>query len=108
MKPTLEQIKEAVEEFEMDYAYVGIRTQEEEFELGPMSHVSHIWDDGFDTGEELDGLSVTNATSSSVECHCNGYYFGDHVAIVCGDIAQYGEDIGELVIEDPVCVKIFC
>lgn len=39
--------------------------------------------------------------------HDHAYYFGENVAIICGDSYEYGEDAGEVVISDPVCVYIF-
>ena len=35
-------------------------------------------------------------------------YFGDHVALVCGNHCEIGEDEGELVIEDATVEYIFC
>jgi len=88
----IEKAREIVEEMELDskYGYIGIRVQEEPFELGEMDHVSHIWDNGDDTGVELDGICVCSLDRLGVN-----NYFGDHVAIICGNEAEYGEDDGE-------------
>lgn len=59
MKPSIEQIKQVAETFKGEYGIVAIRTQEESFDLGCINHVSHVWDDGDDTGIELDGISAT-------------------------------------------------
>lgn len=111
MKPTVAQIIEKAEEFAMDYEYVAVRTQEESFALGEIEHRSNVWVDGDETEEELDGLSATSVKSASVKMHASdhgaAYYFGENVAIVCGNECEYGEDEGELIIEDPVCVHIF-
>lgn len=86
-----------------DYEYVGIRVQDSiPFEMGEMSHVSNVWIDGDDTGEELPGVCVIDARLA----HLAVNYFGDHAAIVCGNHAEYGEDDGELIISDPVVVDI--
>lgn len=103
MKDLIESIHE---EYDWDYAYIGIRTQDEPFELGPFSHCSHVWDDGEDTGEELNGACATGIDSRMVEAHCSGYYCGAHCAIIAGNSVEYGEDEGELIIADPVVVRI--
>ena len=76
----------------------------------PMSHVSHRWDDNNDTGEELGGVCAI-----WVEIAQSGYdhkwlyeYYGDHVAIIAGHRYDYGEDPGEIIIEDPVVIEIIC
>ena len=98
-------IEEAIEELEMDYTYIGIRTQEEEFELGEIDHLSHIWDDGDDTGEELDGICAISVKADRWQKLVNAYY-GDHMAILVGNDADYGEDVGEIIIKDAEVVKI--
>lgn len=113
MKPSIEEIREAAERFAGEYAVVAIRTQEHPFELGFIGHLSHVWDDGDDTGEEIEGLSATTVKSKRIDMHScehsvdHGYYLGEHVAIVCGDDYDMGEDEGEVVIKDPVCVLVF-
>lgn len=85
-----------------DYAYIGIRVQEVPFELGTMDHCSHVWVDGDDTGEELNGVSVLlGAYADNAK-----QYFGNHVAIVAGDCAEYGEDDGEVIISDATVIEI--
>lgn len=105
MKITAEmmgQIQEVAEELFYDYEVIGVRVQEQPFELGEMSHTSHIWVDGEDTGEELNGVCAV------LYDRLNGahHYFGDHVAIVAGNSFSYGEDPGEVIIEDAVVVEI--
>lgn len=101
----IERIEERVEELGWDYDFIGIRTQEEEFELGTMDHVSHIWDDGEDTGEELNGVCAVSVKAYNwqklVDIYC-----GDHIAIIAGNSAEYGEDAGEIIIEDAEVVEI--
>ncbi len=90
-----------------DAAYVGIRTQEEPFELGALYHDSHIWVDGEDTGDELDGICCTSLASSSAQKHLDGnYYFGDHIALIIGSGYEWGEDEGEIILHDPQVVYI--
>lgn len=105
---TINEIKAIFEELEMDgeFAVYGIRTQEEEFEsVGePMTHVSHIWVDGDETDEELDGVCASMI--GGIAAHVNGYYYGGHCAIIGGDHYTYGEDDHEIIIRDPVVVRI--
>ena len=101
----IREIKSTVEKMnlDMDYEFIGIRVQEQAFELGSISHLSHVWDDGEDTGVELDGICVCRLNRLGRE-----QYFGDHAAIICGNEAEYGEDDGELVIRDAEVVKVIC
>ncbi len=91
-----------------DYCMVGIRCQEVSFELGEMDHVSHVWEDGEDTGEELTGVCVIEAGSArrvfSGMFACE--YPGDHVAIVASNYGYNGEDYGELVLENAEVIEI--
>lgn len=97
------EIKTYVESMELgwDYEYVGVRVQDVPFALGEVDHLSHVWDDGDDTGVELDGLCATKIDRLGHEM-----YYGDYVAIICGNEASYGEDDGEIIIQDPIVVKI--
>lgn len=85
------------------YEYVGLRVQEQEFELGKIDHVSHVWDGGEDTGVELDGICVCDMDHLGAN-----RYYGDHAAIICGYRASYGEDPGEIIIRNAEVVKIIC
>lgn len=107
MKLTDEMIKrarEVAEDLCYDYAKIGIRVQEVPFELGCMDHVSHIWIDGDDTGEELDGVCAQDI--NAIGTFANGCYFGDHVAVIAGNTYTYGQDEGEVIIEDAEVVEI--
>ena len=96
-------IKDAVASMDLEFAYeyIGVRVQEQPFELGEISHLSHVWVDGEDTGAELDGISVCDLDKLGLNC-----YMGQHAAIICGCNASYGEDVGEIIISDPVVVKV--
>ncbi len=106
-------IKELAETYLSEYGFVGIRTQEQPFELGDINHLSVVWEDGEETEEELDGISVTDIRSKYVAMHADnkkdgldGFYYGDHVAIIAGYSAEGGGDEGELIIKDAVVVEI--
>ena len=101
----IKNIKKVAEEMGLswDYEFVGVRVQEQDFELGTIEHLSHVWANGDDTGVELDGICVCSIDRLGVN-----NYFGDHVAIICGNEAEYGEDDGELIIRDAEVVKVIC
>lgn len=102
----IEQVKKIAEENDMDYECIAIRVQEVPFELGEMSHVSHRWDDGDDTGEELDGVCGTKVSSIKAANAITAYYYGEHLAVIAGNHYTYGEDDGEVVIEDAKVIAI--
>lgn len=101
-------LKDVAEELFYDYEVVAIRVQEPEFKLGELSHVSHVWDDGEDTGEELNGVCAIcsdyadKVFKSPFAC----VYPGKHVAIIAGNRYEGGEDYGEVIIADPVVVEV--
>lgn len=101
----IKNIKKVAEEMGLswDYEFVGVRVQEQDFELGTIEHLSHVWDNGDDTGVELDGICACKLDRLGVN-----QYYGDHVAIICGNDAEYGEDDGELIIRDAEVVKVIC
>ena len=101
----IENIKNIAEEMDLswDYEFVGVRVQEQGFELGAIEHLSHVWDNGDDTGVELDGICACKLDRLGVN-----QYFGDHVAIICGNEAECGEDDGEIIIRDAEVVKVIC
>lgn len=104
---------------ETEYAYIGIRTQEEPFELGPIDHKSRCWfgreDDVEDMDDmpELDGLSVTIYNPSmlhDMKGHVEGgcyYREGGHTAIIGFNDYSMGDDAGEAVAEDPEVLYVF-
>lgn len=108
---TINEIRKIAEKYEDEYEYVAIRTQEEPFEIGVIEHVSSLWDNGDETEVKLNGISGTMVKSEAVQMHCDkgyryGHYFGDHHAIICGNRAEYGDDVGEVVISDAVVVEV--
>lgn len=114
-KPTTQEIVAKAEELwgDVDHMYIGVRTQEQPFELGAVDHNSVVWDDGDETDEELDGISVTSIESPAVRMHASdgdawAGYFGEHVALIAYDEYETGYDDGEHVAEDAEVVYIFC
>ena len=106
MKLTAElkkQIKDIAEKYKYDYTTCMVRIQDVPFELGEMSHISHVWVDGTDTGDELDG--VCGISLDSID-YINTIYFGDHIALLSGTDYTYGEDVGEVIMADAVVLEI--
>lgn len=107
----LEVIAEAKEQ--CDYEYIGVRTQEEAFALGEISHCSSVWVDEEETDDMLDGICCTSIDSPAIVAHCDegvrsmyGKYYGGHSALIASNDADIGEDVGELILRDAVVVKI--
>lgn len=105
-KEQRDRIAAVAEEYDFDYACIAVRKQEEPFALGEIDHVSHIWDNGEDTGEELNGLCGIKVNALDDSARYNGYYFGRHIAVIAGNSYEYGEDAGEVIISDPVVISI--
>lgn len=102
-------IRDIAEKYLDEYNVVGIRTQDVPFELGAIYHNSLVWIDGEMTGEELPGICATEILRSPdrlLSMHINGTYYGNYVAIICGNSYSWGQDDGEIIIEDPVVVEI--
>lgn len=101
----MSQVKAIVDEHGWEYEKYAIRIQEVPFELGKIDHVSHVWVDGDETEDKLSGLccTMTNCMEQSVR---NGEYFGNYMAVIGGNSYEYGEDIGEIIISDPVVIAI--
>lgn len=96
-----------MEAFEEDYAYIGIRVQEETYGLkvgDKVIHNSRVWVDGEETEEELDGVS---ATMYSAMDHTDNEYMGRYILIL-GDnkMSGYGEDEGEIILSYPTVLAI--
>ena len=101
-KEVIDRLNQVADELFYDYEVIGIRIQEEPFQPGELEHRSHVWVDEEDTGEELNGVSVVRYDSIGQAQS----YFGDHAAIIVGNRYTYGEDPGEIVIEDPIVVEV--
>ncbi|MBR1708798.1 MAG: hypothetical protein IJ719_08225 [Clostridia bacterium] len=83
----------------------GLRQQEEPFELGSLDHLSHIWVDGDDTGEELDGICATCIDYDLIK---RTHLFADHVALIGGTRIASGEDEGEIILANAKVLYVFC
>lgn len=95
------EIEEYIDDNDLDleYGYIGIRVQDEEEKMGEtISHKSHVWDDGDDTGKELNGVSALLVGHTDTLSQ----YVGQHVYLIGSDEVEFGEDAGEVVMTDPV------
>lgn len=99
-------IKEIAEEHDYDYDCIGVRVQDVPFELGEISHCSSVWVDGEETDELLDGICVISVSELGRVYKSSSFYFGDHVAVIGGNINAYGEDDGEVILENAEVIEI--
>ena len=97
-------IVKRVDEIKDEYAYdyIGVRVQENEFTEGEILDNSFVWVDGKMTDEELDGTCAVKIDDAELAHQ----YFGDHVAIIAGNYAEYGVDLGELIIRDAEVLEV--
>ncbi len=107
VRKAIENAEIDMEAFEEDYAYIGIRVQEETFGLNvgdKVIHNSRVWVDGEETEEELDGVS---ATMYSAMDRTDNEYMGRYILIL-GDnkMSGYGEDEGEIILRYPTVLAI--
>ena len=95
----------------MEFGYYGIRTQELPFEaIGDwMTHQSRIWVDGEETDEELPGVCALDMRAYSTKdeaIEASRQYYGKYTAIIASDSMEYGEDLNEIILRDPVVIEI--
>ena len=108
----VEQLRAKAEKYVEQYNVVTIRTQTVPFALGEIKHCSNVWVDGDKTDEELDGISATDIKSWMIKAHSSEYtnesgcYWGNYQAIVCGNSYSWGDDDGEVIIDDAIIADI--
>lgn len=96
-----------------NYDYVGIRVQDNTFDMvvgSEVNHTSSVWDDGNETDLSLNGicaLSVENLISEGDKYDDKYTGYDGNVAIILGSArTEYGEDKNELVMYDAVVLVI--
>mgnify|MGYP000904177235 CR=1 FL=1 len=95
----------ALEKYGEDYEHIGVRIQENPEEVGSiMDHSSHVWDDGHDTGEELDGVCAIDATADYL-LGSRSSYLGRYILILGADYREHGYDDGEIIMDSPVVLE---
>ena len=106
---TINELRQMIDEndWDIEYSKFGIRIQEVPFELGDMDHNSHVWVDGEETEEELDGVCAIDIDSPEAESSLSGKgYFGNHIALIASDRYEYGQDLGEVILKDATVIYI--
>ena len=100
----INKIRQIAERYEDKYGVVAIRTQTVPFELGEIEHESSVWEDNIESDERLDGICATDISNKyGLVEH---FYEGNHQAIIVGDRYEYGNDLGEVIIKNPIVVEI--
>lgn len=108
---SMKSIREAIRKIDIDamedeYAYIGIRVQEEAYGLtvgDTVYHYSKVWVDGEETDEELDGVCAMSINLLDI---VEGFYFGKCVLVLGSNYAGYGVDPGEIVMRDAKVLAI--
>lgn len=102
-----EDMEKALKEIDIeDYDAIGLRRDDRKYEVGDEIPASKDWDDGQPTNNDLPGTSTFG-----LQTYDDGWIGGSkislmtyrhypHIYIVGGDIAEYGEDSGELVLSN--------
>jgi hypothetical protein len=106
------------DEIELD-SFIGVRAlTAEEPETGELWN-SHIWEDGENTGVELDGTSAIQMNPYETNLSENdALRAAEYVmvytdprnpryAVIIGDYATGGEDAGEVIIRNARILKVF-
>ena len=97
--------REALAKYGDQYEYIGVRVQHHPEEVGNiMTHLSHEWDDGHDTGEELNGISAIDATANYL-FNSRFSYLGRYILILGADYREHGYDDGEIIMDSPVVLE---
>ena len=95
------------------WTWYGVRCCDDDLARGDKVPASRVWDDGEPTDEMLAGASCLKVAHDGIgPAHILDHlarlssYVGDHVYLVGGHYASYGEDDGEIVIEDAVVIDV--
>lgn len=97
-----------IDALEEQFAYLGVRVQDETYGLSvgdKIVHSSSVWVDGVETAEELDGVCAT-MYNDGVYLTQNEY-FGKYVLLLGDNKAEYGEDDGEIIMYCPTVLAIW-
>ena len=97
----IKRAKEIADEQFYDFECIGVSVVIP-FELGNLDHTSKVWDNGEETDIDLDGVCIIGINDiENIKA-----YYGDHAAVVVGDMCEYGEYPGELVIKNAQVIEI--
>lgn len=109
----IERIKKRAEELAEEYEHVGIRTAEGP-PVGKYAR-SYVWEEGEPTDVMLEGISATSVLDPSwIAQHITrdkpslGYYPGERTMLIGSNrLHEYGEDVGEVVIDPEYIEEVF-
>jgi hypothetical protein len=107
-----ETVNKIAEKYIDEYEHIGIRIQEMPSEVGKeLTHNSHIWDDGNDTGEELDGVCALEWEQfNRLDMFALATGYAGPYVLILGTYSnvEYGNDPAEIIMRSPVvlaCIK---
>jgi hypothetical protein len=94
-----------------EYDHYGIRYHRGTSPIvGETLGKSRVWVDGECTEDELDGICTIKVTAGSLDealADMGGYsWAGEPLVLVGGHFASRGEDDGELIIRDNICLAV--
>ena len=105
-----EEIKKIIET--QEYEYYGLRLVpfDQQVKVGEKVADSFVWIDNSCTGEKLNGASAIEVDSDTVDYAINllddGGYTDGTIVLIGSDEAETGNDEGEIVLEDAMCVMV--
>jgi hypothetical protein len=101
-------IQTATAAAEKSWYALGLRCDSRDLEIGEEVGDSYRWDDGEDTGEQLDGTCAIDASREDAIALISRYAFSGHLYLI-GSQTNYcgGEDKGEIVISNAVVIARF-
>lgn len=94
-----------------EYDHYGLRAHRGvEVVVGQSLGNSRVWIDGECTDEELDGISALEVKADTIDAviaNLAGYAWADEpIVLVAGNSRSWGEDAGEIVIPDNICLAV--
>lgn len=97
-----------IDALEEQFAYLGVRVQDETYGLtvgDKIVHSSRVWVDGVETDDELDGVCAT-MYNDGVYLSQN-QYLGKYVLLLGDNRIDHGEDDGEIIMYCPTVLAIW-
>jgi hypothetical protein len=95
-----------------DYEYYGLRAHRREPVIGKSLGKSRVWIDGECTDDELDGISAVRVKAGDdldaiIDRLRREYCWeAETIVLIGGYIASQGEDRGEIIIRDNICLAV--
>lgn len=95
-----------------EFEHYGLRAHRGSAVVGETLGKSFVWVDGECTDEELPGISTLRVTDSSEVAQLIGFlkdtycWDNESIVLVGGYTGEHGEDDGEFIIADNVCLAV--